>query len=272
MSFRRSAFASWLTDTKSGAGQLVARVIVNRLWHQHFGRGLVPTVSDFGTRGDPPSHPELLDFLASELIRGGWKLKPIHKLIVTSDAYRQSSHRDEAKAKVDPDNKLVWRVPVRRLPAELTRDSILLVGGRLNTTMYGPGALSEESPRRSIYFTMKRSKLIPSLVVFDAPDGTVGVGDRPATTIAPQALHLMNNPQVRGCAHGFAKKVLGDGTIGDADAIKLAYRMALCREATSEEVAEALPFINGKSGDARETAIADFCQILFCLNEFLYLE
>ncbi len=270
--FRRTAFANWLTDTQSGAGQLVARVIVNRLWQQHFGRGLVATVSDFGIRGDLPSHPELLDYLASELIRGGWKLKPIHKLIVTSNAYQQSSIRDEAKAKADSDNKLLWRVPVRRLSAEVIRDSILFVGGRLNTTMYGPGLLSEESPRRSIYFTMKRSKLMPSLVVFDAPDGTVGVGDRPATTIAPQALHLMNNPQVRGSAHGFAKRVLGDGKIGDADLIKLAYRMALCREATADELADALPFIKGKTGDARETAVADFCQVLFCLNEFLYQE
>jgi hypothetical protein len=271
-SFKRAAFANWLTDTQSGAGPLVARVIVNRLWHQHFGRGLVSTVSDFGVRGDAPSHPELLDYLASELIRGGWKLKPIHRLIVTSAAYQQASTRDEAKARIDPDNKLVWRVPVRRLSAEVIRDSILFVGGRLNTTLYGPGYLSEESPRRSIYFTMKRSKLIPSLVVFDAPDGTVGVGDRPATTIAPQALHLMNNPQVRGSAHGFARKILANKSIGDGEAVKLAYLLALSREPSSDELAEALPFIQGKSGEARETALADFCQVLFCLNEFLYLE
>ena len=127
-------------------GTCSARVIVNRLWAEHFGRGLVHTVSDFGIRGEPPTHPELLDFLATELIRNGWKLKPIHKLIVTSDAYKQSSTRDEAKAKLDPENKLVWRQPVRRLQAEVIRDSILAVGGRLNTTMYGPGTLSEESP------------------------------------------------------------------------------------------------------------------------------
>lgn len=269
---KRTAFAKWLTDAQSGAGQLVARVIVNRLWQQHFGRGLVATASDFGIRGEAPSHPELLDFLANELIREGWKLKPIHKMIVTSDTYRQSSTRDENKSKADPDNKLVWRVPIRRLPAEVIRDSILFVSGKLNSTMYGPGLLSEESPRRSIYFTMKRSKLIPALVVFDAPDGTVGVGERPATTIAPQALHLMNNPQVRGAAHGFAKRLLGDGTVGDADLVKSAYRMALCREPTADELADAVPFIKGKTGEARETAVADFCQVLFCLNEFLYLE
>jgi hypothetical protein len=247
-------------------------VIVNRLWQHHTGRGLVATPSDFGLRSDPPSHPELLDFLASELIRNGWRLKPIHKLIVTSAAYRQSSTRDDAKAKADPENKLFGRYPVRRLEAEVIRDSILFVGGTLDTTMYGPGSLDENSRKRSIYFTMKRSKLIPSLVVFDAPDGTAGVGERPTTTIAPQALHLMNNPQVRAAAKGFAKRTLGDGTASDEQAVKRAYLAALCREPTKDELADALAFLKGKAGPAREAALADFCQVLFCLNEFLYVE
>ncbi len=272
LSYRRTAFADWLTDTEHGAGHLLARVIVNRLWAQHFGRGLVGTVSDFGTRGDAPSHPELLDFLAAELIRNGWKLKPIHKLMATSAAYRQSSARDEAKAKLDPENRLVWRQPVRRLQAEVIRDSIFAVGGRLNTTMYGPGTLSEESPRRSIYFTMKRSKLIPSLVVFDAPDGTTGVGDRPSTTVAPQALHLMNNPHVRAAAYGLAKRALGDGNADDDAAVGRAYRIALCREPTKDERADATAFLKAAGADGRETALADLCQVLFCLNEFLYVE
>jgi len=271
LSYRRTAFAEWMCDTDAGAGNLLARVIVNRLWAQHFGRGLVATTSDFGVRGEAPSHPELLDFLASELIRNGWKQKPIHKLIVTSAAYQQSSARDEAKAKADPDNKLVWRVPVRRLQAEVIRDSILFAGGRLNTTMYGPGTLSEESPRRSIYFTMKRSKLIPSLVVFDAPDGTVGVGDRPSTTVAPQSLHLMNNEHVRAAAYGLAKRAL-NGAKDDTAVVSAAYRIALCREPTKAELAEGVAFLKGRTGDARETATADLCQVLFCLNEFLYVE
>jgi len=272
LSYQRSAFANWLTDPSGGAGHLVARVVVNRLWAQHFGRGLVATVTDFGVRGDAPSHPELLDYLAGELIRNEWKLKPIHKLIVTSAAYRQSSARDEAKAKLDPDNKFVWRQPVRRLQAEVIRDSILAVGGRLNTTMYGPGTLSEESPRRSVYFTMKRSKLIPSLVVFDAPDGTTGVGDRPSTTVAPQSLHLMNNPHVRAAAYGLAKRAWADGKASDADGVALAYKIALCRAPTKEEVEDALAFLKPHTGPARETAQADLCQVLFCLNEFLYVE
>jgi hypothetical protein len=272
LSYRRTAFAEWLTDVESGAGHLLARVIVNRLWAQHFGRGLVSTVSDFGTRGEPPTHPELLDYLAGELIRGGWKLKPIHKLIATSAAYQQSSARDEGKAKLDPENKLVWRQPVRRLQAEVIRDSILAAGGRLNTTMYGPGTLSEESRRRSIYFTVKRSKLIPSLVVFDGPDGTTGVGERPSTTVAPQSLHLMNNPHVRAAAYGLAKRALGDGKASDSDAVTRAYRVALCREPTKDERADAVAFLKGQEGTARETALADLCQVLFCLNEFLYAE
>src|SRR5262249_35993140 len=107
-SYRRRAFGEWLTDVDRGAGRLLARVIVNRLWQHHLGRGLVSTPSDFGTRGDRPSHPELLDWLATKLIQGGWKLKPIHKLIMSSAAYRQSSQLDEAKKKLDPENRLVW--------------------------------------------------------------------------------------------------------------------------------------------------------------------
>ena len=119
---------------------------------------------------------------------------------------------------------------------------------------------------------MKRSKLIPSLPVFDAPDGTAGVGERSSTTIAPQALHLMNNPQVRAAAKGFAKRILGNGTLGDLDAVKKAYKAALCREPTVEELAGASAFLKGHTGPAREAALADFCQVLFCLNEFLYAE
>src|SRR5262249_51084247 len=192
-SYRRTALANWMADAEHGAGHLLARVIVNRLWQHHMGRGLVATPSDFGTRGDKPTHPELLDWLASELIRNGWRLKPIHKLIMTSAAYAESSARDERKEAKDRDNHLFWRRPGLRLEAEAVRDSLLAIGGMLDTTMYGPGTLDEASRRRSIYFTVKRSKLIPMLQVFDAPEALVSLGERPATTIAPQALLLMNN-------------------------------------------------------------------------------
>jgi hypothetical protein len=169
-------------------------------------------------------------------------------------------------------DKLFGRYPVRRLEAEVIRDSILAVGGTLDPTMFGPGTLDEGSRRRSIYFTMKRSKLIPSLIVFDAPDGTAGVGERPSTTIAPQALHLMNNPQVRAAAKGLAKRALGDGTGSDAGPVTRAYRLALGRSPTPAELGDAVGFLKGQTGPAREAALADFCQVLFCLNEFLYLE
>ncbi|HEX4610984.1 MAG TPA: DUF1549 and DUF1553 domain-containing protein, partial [Urbifossiella sp.] len=234
---QRAAFARWLTDPDAGAGPLVARVIVNRLWQRHLGRGIVPTVSDFGVRGEPPSHPELLDFLASELVRNGWKLKPVHRLIVLSRAYQQSAAHDPARDRADPENRLFSRYPVRRLEAEVIRDSILHVGGLLDPTPFGPGSLSDAMTRRSVYFTMKRSRLIPALTVFDAPDGTTGVGDRPSTTVAPQALHLMNNPQVRAAAKGLAKRALTAGD--DAAVITRAYRLALGRAPTAGELADA---------------------------------
>ncbi|MCS7271329.1 MAG: DUF1553 domain-containing protein, partial [Gemmataceae bacterium] len=267
---QRAALARWLTDPKDGAGQLLARVIVNRLWQQYFGKGIVRTVSDFGQRGEPPSHPELLDFLAQELIRHNWRLKPIHKLIVTSQAYARSSQRHPDKWRKDPDNRLLWYQPVRRLTAEVIRDSILQVSGQLDTTMYGPGTLQLDSRRRSIYFTIKRSRLIPALVVFDAPDGTVHVGERPATTIAPQALHLLNNPQVRAAAVALAQRLRRNASLTDAQLIQQAYRQVLCRFPEPEELHLALDFLHADPQRDRTLALADLCQMLFCLNEFLY--
>jgi hypothetical protein len=276
-SFRRTALANWLTDTEHGAGHLLARVIVNRLWQLHLGRGIVATPSDFGTRGALPTHPELLDWLASELIRNGWKLKPIHRLIMLSAAYAQSSHIDQAKTAKDPDNKLFWRRPALRLEAEVIRDSLLAVGGALDLTMYGPGTLEEGSKRRSIYFTVKRSKLIPMLQVFDAPEALSSIGERPQTTVAPQALLLMNNPHVRAYARGFARRITTAPSIEEG--IKKGYQVALTREPSAEELRESAAFVkvqmevHSKSADAaRELALADFCQVLLCMNEFIYVD
>jgi len=278
-SYRRTALANWMTDADNGAGHLLARVIVNRLWQHHMGRGLVATPSDFGTRGEKPTHPELLDWLATELIRNGWRLKPIHKLIVTSATYAQSSVRDERKAAIDRDNRLVWRRPALRLEGEAIRDSLLAVGGMLDTTMYGPGTLDEGSRRRSIYFTVKRSKLVPMLQVFDAPEALVSLGERPATTIAPQALLLMNNEQVRSWARGFARCIAPAETTSIKAAVASGYRIALTREPTKDELADSVVFVKGQLAsytaegkkDAREQALADFCQVLMCLNEFIYV-
>ncbi|MBO0697843.1 MAG: PSD1 domain-containing protein [Zavarzinella sp.] len=287
LSYRRSAFAAWITDPEHGAGHLLARVIVNRLWQHHLGRGIVATPSDFGVRGAAPTRPELLDFLASELIRNGWRLKPIHRMIVLSATYQQSSRIVDLRLPIadsktnrqslDPENTLLWRRPVRRLEAEAIRDSLLAVSGQLDATMYGPGTLDEASRRRSIYFTMKRSHLIPMLVIFDAPDGTVGVGERPATTVAPQALALMNNPQVRSWTRAFARRIRAAGGSPE-QVVRNAYRMALSRDATPTELADGIDFLTSQErsyegkADARELAAADFCQVVLCLNEFAYPE
>jgi hypothetical protein len=277
-SYRRRALAAWITDTEHGAGRLLARVIVNRLWQHHLGRGLVATPSDFGARGERPTHPELLDYLASELIKQGWRLKPIHKLIMTSAVYQQSSALDEAKARIDRDNKLVWRYPARRLEAEVIRDSMLSVAGVLETKMYGPGTLDESSKRRSIYFTVKRSKLVPMMTIFDGPDALGGLAERPTTTIAPQALALMNSPHVRGYARAFAKRITADAKTTMEESLRTAYLIALARPPQAEELADSLTFVRQQmqsyaaTGDSRERALADFCQVLMCLNEFVYVE
>ena len=279
LSYRRSALADWMTDVEAGAGKLLARVIVNRLWQHHLGRGIVSTPSDFGTRGEKPTHPELLDYLATELIRNGWKLKSIHKQILMSAVYQQSSQVDEAKVKLDRDNVLFWHFPLRRLEGEVIRDSMLQVSGMLEPKMFGPGTLEETSKRRSIYFTMKRSRLIPSLIIFDAPDGTVGIGERTATTITPQALHLLNNPQVRLYARGLATK-MAQGKTEIPDMIQQGYRLTLTRDASKEEISDGAAFVKSqlemyqKAGktNARELALADFAQVLLCLNEFVFVE
>jgi hypothetical protein len=276
-SYRRRAFAEWITDVDHGAGHLLARVIVNRLWQHHMGRGLVTTPSDFGVRGEPPTHPELLDHLAGGLIKSGWRLKTIHKLIMTSAAYQESTQVHQAKVKVDRDNKLYWRQPSRRLEAEIIRDAMLAVGGELDTKLFGPGTLDDKSKRRSIYFTIKRSKLVPMMVIFDAPEALSGMAERPTTTIAPQALHMLNNPQVRQTARTFARRISPVSTTPLEEAVRAGYQIALARQPTRDELADGIAFIRQQmptypENQRRESALADFCQVLMCLNEFIYVD
>ena len=279
---RRRALAEWMTDPKQGAGQLLARVIVNRLWQHHFGQGLVATPNDFGVQGARPTHPELLDWLASELIRGGWRLKPMHRLILESAVYRQRSGTDPVRVKLDPDNALMSRRVPQRLEAESIRDSLLAVSGVLDSTLYGPGTLDESTHRRSLYFTVKRSQLIPAMQAFDAPEPLASQGTRPTTTIAPQALLLMNNPQVRSWAVAFARRIesataagAGSGSLIDA-----AYALALNRPPTDAESQDGLAFLTAAEGRYRETgksaprqlALTDFAQVVLSLNEFIYVD
>jgi hypothetical protein len=279
-SYRRRTLAEWLTDTEHGAGRLLARVMVNRLWQHHLGRGVVSTPNDFGSRGAAPTHPELLDWLAGELIRRGWSLKQMHKLIMTSAVYTQSSRYDESRAAVDRENVLLWRSPARRLEAEVIRDSLLSVSGLLDAKMFGPGTLDESTRRRSIYFTVKRSKLVAMMQTFDAPDALSSIGERPTTTVAPQALLLLNNANTRLYAKSFAGRVLRDPNIDLPAAIRQAYLIAVARQPTDAELADGLEFVTTQAASyqiagkpaPRDMAVADFCQVLLCLNEFVYVE
>jgi hypothetical protein len=276
-SYRRLSLANWITDTQHGAGHLLARVMANRLWQHHLGRGIVNTPNDFGLQGELPTHPQLLDWLATELIEGGWRLKPLHRKIVLSATYRQSADYDVAKQKVDPQNKLHWRRTPARLQAEVIRDSLLKMSGLLDTKMYGAGTLDERMKRRSIYFMIKRSKLIPTMQLFDSPEPLVSQGSRPATIIAPQALHFMNNGQVRETAVALA--VQFEKKTDDNEAINLAYQTVVGREPTESETKSISSFMKAQAdsykaagrNDARKLALADLSQVLFGLNEFIYV-
>ncbi|HTU25883.1 MAG TPA: PSD1 and planctomycete cytochrome C domain-containing protein [Pirellulales bacterium] len=278
--FRRAALARWITDVDHGAGPLLARVVVNRLWQHHLGRGIVATASDFGTQGTRPTHPELLDWLAVELVDGGWRLKPIHKLILTSAVYLESDDTDEARRAADHDDLLCWRKRGQRLEAEVIRDAMLAVSGKLDETMFGPGTLDEKMRRRSVYFFVKRSQLIPMMTLFDAPDSLQDIALRPTTTVAPQALLMMNSPLVRGYAEGFAERVLASSGDSSPENVRRAYAIALGRAPSAEEEADGLAFLaeqtaayraEGKPGEGR-LALVDFCQTLLSLNEFVFVD
>jgi hypothetical protein len=256
---RRAALARWLTGADN---PIVARVIVNRLWQYHFGRGIVATPSDFGVRGEPPSHPELLDWLAAELISGGWRLKPIHRLMVTSATYRQASKANRRLADQDPDNTLLGRMNRRRLDAEGIRDAMLSASGELNPKMGGPGVLAplekevkdlifteaevvelwpvdpdrSEHLRRSLYLFRKRNVRYPLLESFDSPDAQFPCPRRETTTHALQALNLLNSEFVAGRARALAGRVLKEAGCGTDARIRRAYMIVLCREPSAAEV------------------------------------
>ena len=306
----RIDLAEWMTDVDCGAGSLVARVSVNRLWQHHFGRGLVGTPGDFGTRGKPPTHPELLDWLAGELVRGGWRLKPIHKLIVTSATYRQSAAWDESRAAIDPGNSLWWRREARRLEAEALRDAILAVSGTLNLNPFGPSVKpripseaiynpvenydqwptevrdSPETWRRSVYVFTKRTNLFPFLQSFGAPAAIGSCTQRDASTGPVQALTLLNDEFVREQSRYFAERVLVESEATAAARVETAYRLSLGRPPTRAELSRAGSFLEAQTlqyendlgeraarrSQNRMRALVDFCQSLFASNEFIYVD
>jgi hypothetical protein len=271
-SHRRAALARWMIDVDHGAGRLLARVAVNRVWQHLFGKGIVGTPSDFGLKGDAPTHPELLDWMASEFIAGGWRMKPLIRSLVLSAVYSQSGVATPVALAGDPQNRLLTRHRRHRLEAEAVRDTLLAISGLLDPTLGGAGTRDESSRRRSLYFTIKRSALIPFLTAFDFPEPLQGVAERPATTVAPQALALLNNPQARTWAEGFAKRISGAGD--DAATVTAAWRIALGRDPSATERMDAVAYLGQQqqaSGN-RQRALADLCQVVMCLNEVIYVQ
>ncbi len=284
---RRLAYARHLVD---GRHPLVGRVIVNRIWLHHFGRGLVETPGDFGALGTRPTHPELLDWLADELARGGWGLKRIHRLILTSTAYRQSSRRDPAQDAIDGENALYGRFAVRRIDAEALRDKVLAASGRLDPRPFGPpvpvaedtvGQVlpDKDSPRRSVYLQALRTKPVSLLAAFDAPAMAVNCDRRTLSTSAPQALVLMNSEFTLAHAKSMAQRLRAETPAGSADdrlprMIARAWALAYQRPAAPEELDAAVAFVAApREGDDPElAALTDLCQQLLCSNEFLYVD
>lgn len=302
---QRRALADWMTDPDQGAGALLARVIVNRVWQHHFGEGLVRTPNDFGIRGDRPSHPELLEWLAADFVANGWKMKRLHRMILLSDTYRQGLSSDAAKLKADPENRLLSRMRPLRLEVEAIRDAMLAVSDRLNREMYGPAFkppipteamvarnLKSSYPtnvvegptvwRRSVYMFHKRVVPYPLFQAFDAPDAQQCTGRRNVTTVAPQALAVLNDPFVRSRAEDFAKRLL---KVGDSEKIvEQAYKLAFGRSPTTAQKIAGVDFLTWQSKErsARNAkasaemvqmqALTDYCQALFGLNEFIYVD
>ncbi len=302
---RRLALARWLTEAESRPSALMARVMVNRLWQHLFGRGLVPTPDNFGRSGEPPTHPELLEWLSGEFIRSGWRIKPTLKLLMTSTAYRQSSRTGEQTGgfagrtlEADPENRLLSRMPLRRLEAEAIRDALLAVGGQLNSTMSGAPVLTrarpdglveidaKESPaargRRSLYLVYRRSYNLSLLTVFDQPLVAHNCAHRDASAVPLQSLTMLNDAFVAEQAERFAHRVEQAAGATGEPAITAAFRLALARSPTAaetaigyrllERLATAYRAAGRSASEASRLALGQWCHTLLNTSEFLYVE
>jgi hypothetical protein len=298
---QRLALAEWIAAPEN---PLTWRVIANRLWQHHFGRGLVATPSNFGLTGAPPSHPELLDYLAVEMAAGAGEWKRMHRLLMSSATYRQESHAAGRGVEVDPQNLLLWRMNKRRLEAEALRDSVLTVAGTLNPQFGGPGVkprippellsasqrnkwpvVKEEGPqhwRRSVYIYVKRQMPFPLLELFDVPSTAQTCDRRPDSTIPTQALVLMNDEFSEQQAKWFAKRVVAASPPNPKAQVQTALEIALCRKPTASRVAEGVDFLLARQGayesagrnadEAQAAALGDLCHVLLNCNEFLYVD
>ena len=287
---RRTVLAEWLV---ARSNPLTARVFVNRLWQHHFGRGIVATPNDFGAMGAAATHPELLDWLAAELISSGGRVKHLHRLMLLSAAYRQSSTAVNPRARIaDPENQWLWKARRQRLEAETLRDSLLAVSGQLNRDAGGPGvrlplpaeiaALQYKGSwqpdpdafqhnRRTIYLFVKRNNRPPLLTDFDAPGTMVSCGRRNRSSHAGQALTLLNSPGLDRLARAFGRRLQFEVGSAPVAVVERAYRLALGRGPGPDELSLGRAFL--ESGEARfDETLADFCLVLFNLDEFLYVE
>jgi mono/diheme cytochrome c family protein len=297
---RRLAFAKWLTQPEH---PLTARVLVNRVWYHHFGRGLVQTLENFGLQGGRPSHPELLDWLALRFVRKGWSIKHLHRLIMNSRTYRQSSRVSDEALRQDPENRLLSRMSLRRVDAEALRDSLLLVSGKLENT---PGGIPDpvtvnrsglvtanptagQGYRRSVYLQYRRTAMPTMMDTFDYPQMGPNCVRRPTSTVSPQALMLMNNGRVRQLAGEFARRVReelrsrGVGNTAEpagADAVvELVYKMALSRRPTQRErelstaaLAEMRTGWDTDAAPAADRALETFCHTILNSAAFLFVD
>lgn len=292
----RLALARWLTDPDH---PLTARVFVNRVWQHHFGVGLVPTADDFGKTGSLPTHPDLLDWLAVHFVQQGWSSKKLHRLIVTSAVYRQESSTRAESVAVDPENTLLWRMPLRRMDAEVIRDSMLAVTGKLNPQMYGPSSSiqrmsdgqvhTEDTPgnyRRSIYMLHRRSQPLTFLETFDAPRISTNCIQRRTSNVVSQALLMLNGGFSDRRARELAVSIARDVGDGPAEQLELAYWSVLGRSPAPSEKELGLHFLvdqearyeesGGRSKEknsmVRSQALVDFCLVLFNSAEFQYID
>jgi hypothetical protein len=271
---------------------LPARVMVNRIWQHHFGEGIVRSVDNFGLLGEPPTHPELLDWLAAEFRRQKWSVKAMHRMMVLSNTYRMASRADAKSDEADPQNRLLHRMPIRRLEAEAIRDAMLSVSGRLDRRMYGPGPLPyltefmvgrgrpgtgtlDNDGRRSVYINVRRNFLTPMFLAFDYPVPFTTIGKRTVSNVPAQALTLLNNPFVIQQAHQWSKRVLAEPNRTTAERIGIMYVAAFGRPPTEGELKDAQDFLTeqakeyGKADDLR--AWADLCHVLFNVKEFIFV-
>jgi hypothetical protein len=272
-------------------------VIANRLWQFHFGRGLVRTPNDFGELGERPTHPELLDWLACELVARGWSLKEMHRLIVSSQAYRMSSAPNQIALEKDPTNDLFWRFDVQRLAAEEVRDSALAVSGELNLELHGPSVFvpmpeevlatssrphevwgaspPDQAVRRSIYIKVKRSLIEPVLARFDLADTDSSCAARFTTTQPGQALAMLNGAFFHERARAFAERLEREGGSDRTAEVSRALRLTLAREPAAEEVAGEVEFLEALEHDFHLSPLAAlerFCLVTLNRSEFLYLD